>query len=469
MKAVKLFPVLLLVIFGLFANSNVAVAAPATAGFTCTGGNIPAGNYRSVLVTGVCYMPAGKVVIRGDLTIAAGALLDATNPGDPAASPLLPATVLVGGNVAVGRGSVLFLGCSPNISCPKAFTHDRIGGDVTATGALGVVIHSTWIGGSLSLLGGGGGLVGGAQSGTCLGSFTTNPPTPAPVPALWRADPALANGEGPGMPIPVYSDSEDNWIGGNLTVTNLKSCWIGSLRNLVQGSATYRNNAMGDPDAMEIDNNLIAENMTCYGNVPAVQFGDSGSAPNIVGDRASGECGFNVLDSNPSAEPGNGPSIADHITVRAENLNTSAGLHTNTAQVAQLMLGTAAGNQLIVSQYNVTITGSGLQGSVTVKPGAPLGQTGEVVGSTVFPDGSSAFTAVDNCACSYHGVTGPVTIRAYGTTSAAGLTKGVFLIVSGGYQTGGLGRLVGYGTFSSAGQPAGTVRLVEHLELSAAH
>jgi hypothetical protein len=36
----------------------------------------------------------------------------------------------------------------------------------------------------------------------------------------------------------------------------------------------------------------------------------------------------------------------------------------------------------------------------------------------------------------------------------------------GGAANGGLGTLAGWGTFSSVGQPAGTLRLVEHLALT---
>jgi hypothetical protein len=34
--------------------------------------------------------------------------------------------------------------------------------------------------------------------------------------------------------------------------------------------------------------------MTCLKNDPAVQYGDSGAAPNLVGGLGIGECGFNV-------------------------------------------------------------------------------------------------------------------------------------------------------------------------------
>jgi hypothetical protein len=55
---------------------------------------------------------------------------------------------------------------------------------------------------------------------------------------------------------------------------------------------------------------------------------------------------------------------------------------------------------------------------------------------------------------------------ACGRTSAGGVTRGTFLITSGGAVNGALANLAGYVTFSSTGQPAGTLRLVEHLTLA---
>jgi len=83
--------------------------------------------------------------------------------------------------------------------------------------------------------------------------------------------------------------------------------------------------------------------------------------------------------------------------------------------------------------------------------------------ATVHPNGSESFLAFDTCTCSYDGQSGTVTIRAYGTTSANGFTRGTFLITSG---TGGLATLAGWGKFSSYGQPANTLGLVEHLRIT---
>jgi hypothetical protein len=83
--------------------------------------------------------------------------------------------------------------------------------------------------------------------------------------------------------------------------------------------------------------------------------------------------------------------------------------------------------------------------------------------STVWPYLASSFTAVLSGTLSFSGQSGNVTILAQGTTSTAGVTSGTFMIVSGG---GGLATLAGYGTFTSLGQPAGTLQLTEHLGIT---
>ncbi|MGO9484718.1 MAG: DUF3224 domain-containing protein [Rhodomicrobium sp.] len=83
--------------------------------------------------------------------------------------------------------------------------------------------------------------------------------------------------------------------------------------------------------------------------------------------------------------------------------------------------------------------------------------------STVFPDKSTSFYSVDKCTCSFDGLSGGVVILAVGTTTAQGLTTGMFQIVS---ASGGLDTLAGYGSFSSFGQADHDVHIVEHLEIT---
>ena len=194
-----------------------------------------------------CLLAAGNVTVKHDLSIAPGALLDAVTPGDPTATPTVPATVDVGGNVWVGKGAALLLGCSPNATCGAAITDGSIGGSLIADGALGVVVHSTQIGGNVSIRGGGDGQSGQAA---CTAS-----------PAPWSEDPTLAASF-----LPPYTDVEDNVIGGSVNVSDQTSCWLGVLRNVIGGNLWISNNVMGDPDSNEVGNNLVHGNMGCWGN-----------------------------------------------------------------------------------------------------------------------------------------------------------------------------------------------------------
>lgn len=445
-------------------TASAASASPAGGGYAyvCTGGKIAPGSYGSITVTGVCYMPKGTIRVRGNLTVAPGALLDAVTPGDPPGHPVVPATVQIGGNVFVGQGAVLVLGCSPNISCssPPGISFDRIGGNLTALGSLAVVIHSATIGGSASVLGGGGGAAGGANSGGC---FNTKK---FPIPAPWSEDAALAN---PKTGTPQYTDFEDNFIGGHLTVTGVQTCWLGSLRNQVRGSLTYVGNVTSDPDGMEITNNLMGGNMTCLNNDPAVQYGDSMAAPNLVGGFGFGQCGFSAVKPNPAPSPGPPPVSAgplEHISVSIQSLKTYFGTHFATPVTSLPPVTTVSGYTITGDLNNFVLTGNGLRGSGTFNPKAMPGRSGDQVLSTVYPDGSKLFIAYDTCNCQFRGRHGTVLIRFYGTTSANGFTYGTFLVDSGGTGHGGLSSLAGWGTFSSVGNSSTIWRLVEHLRIT---
>ncbi len=426
--------------------------------YVCADGNIPAGTYGSITVTGDCYTPLGTIAVRGNLTVAPGALLDAATPGDPVSGPVVPATVLVGGNVLVGHGGALIFGCSPNIFCsnPPGISYDRIDGNLTASGALGVVVHSAAIGGSVSVTGGGGGV-------NCNATPATPPADGAPAP--WSDDASLDY-------TPVYTDFEDDSIGGGLTVAGLDSCWLGTLRNQIGGTAAFVDNTMADPDAMEVGSNLVEDSLSCFdnsaGGLQTVQFGDGAAAPNMVAGWASGQCGFGVQVLNPAPEAGPG-GILEDISVPTWTMGTYYGTRTQVGpSVETLPLGVTASGDTLVAQLNdVVFSGSGIRGTLTVDPTQPLGTTGEAVAATVRPDGSESFTAFESCnVCSFDGQTGSTTLRAYGTESADGFTSGTFLVASSGAGNGGLSTLAGYGTFTSRGEPSGTLAIVSHLEIT---
>lgn len=470
MRSWRTVAVCTLLLAGTLATSSVAGA---TGGgnrmhhhglYACAGGVIPAGNYPSVLVTGVCTMPAGHVSVWGDLTIASGGLLDAVAPGDPSASPVVPATVFVAGNVRVHKGGVLLLGCSPNISCaPPAAgnTFDRIRGNLTATGAMGVVLHNVAVGGNLTILGGGGG----AAAQQCAAQSPSDPVNPSLAP--WSQDAALDF-------TPVYTDIEDGSVGGNLRVTGLDTCWLGTLRNWVSGNMIFANDTFGDPDAMEIGNNLVWGNLICHGNSPAPQFGD-GAAPDLVNGRGLGQCSFKVVLQNPSAyaltsNQVTGVGVMEHFVVSTHSLQTSTGTHTSTnvATLPNYPVTTSAGDTIFANLNSFTLAGTGVTGTAVYSGGAPGQAPGEAVLGTSQTNGWSNSIAYDTCeSCSYDGQTGLVTFRMYSVQYPDGHTHGVFLITSAGTvlptptsTVPGLATLTGWGTFTGSGT---TVNLVEHL------
>jgi hypothetical protein len=200
----------------------------------------------------------------------------------------------VTGNVVVDAGGFAILGCKSNpdgtgIACiddhakpPTLRSHATVSGNVIANSPIGILIHNTTIGGSVKETGGGGGL-------SCA------PPKTGVFAAVKS---------------PVYSDIEDSGIGGNVTITNVKSCWLGLARDTVGGSVTVSGNTMGDPDAIEILASHITKNLSCSGNShPAASppgaepVWDSGETsmtpgvifprkpePNTVGGSRSGQC-----------------------------------------------------------------------------------------------------------------------------------------------------------------------------------
>jgi hypothetical protein len=272
---------------GLLAATAVvpALSGPASAAVsthTCKGTQkapgVLTGTYRSnVVVKGVCEVNAGPAVVRGNVTIAPGgallavfALNDKTHKGF--------SSLTVKKNVTVQAGATLALGCEPNFfTCvddtaktPTLQSRGTIGGSLTAHQPLGVLLHNSSVAGSVTELGGGGGL-------SC---------TPTGIFKLFKS--------------PVYSDYEDNVFGSNVSVTGMSSCWLGLLRNDIHGRFVFTGNKMGDPDANEVLHNYVNRSLTCLKNHPAVQYGDSGSSPNVVNGHASGQCGFGVRKPNPA-------------------------------------------------------------------------------------------------------------------------------------------------------------------------
>ncbi|MFZ0920205.1 MAG: hypothetical protein WB793_11600 [Candidatus Dormiibacterota bacterium] len=239
------------------------VSAASSAALTCSGtlaapGFIAPGTYSSIKVTGFCLgPPTGSVIVKGDVTVAKGAALAANYPAFTTTSPEGDANWLVKGDVVVGKGATLLLGCEPAVGCVNT-TFDTVRGSLDADGALGVILHSSIIGGNVNYQGGGGGV-------NCTPGF------------------------GP-FAFGVYSDAEDDVIAGNLSVSGLHSCWFGEFRNIIMGNDTVTGNRFADSDATEIANNQVFGSLGCSNNVPIAQFGDSVQPPNVVIGAIRGEC-----------------------------------------------------------------------------------------------------------------------------------------------------------------------------------
>ena len=286
----------------LLAGAGIASAAAAGAPrFTCSGHakqpGVLAGTYSDVVVRGVCVVNSGSAYVQRDLVVAPGATLlaafarDRTTRGGSS-------SLTVGGSLTVLRGGTLILGCEaahfaciddPNQKNPTLNSSSSVGGNLIARHALGVVVHASTIGTNVVERGGGGGV-------GC---------TPKGIFAAFKS--------------PVYSDYEDNLVGGNLTVTGLRSCWFGALRNNLRNSALVAGNTMADPDAMEVVSNTVRHSLSCLGNSPAVQYGDSVGTPNVVRRWATGECGFNVFQPNPARTKTSPAGPLTPISVRARH------------------------------------------------------------------------------------------------------------------------------------------------------
>jgi len=225
----------------------------------CSGGSVAAGTYQSLTVTGFCSVDSGAVTVTRNLTVAHGAALVAAFGGSD---------LNVGGNLTVGSHAILVLGCEPEAficfndpdqTVGTLSTNDHVGGNLTATGALMVLAHHNTIGGNVTQAGGGGGV-------NCS-TFPLGPSGP-----------------------PAYSTYEDNTIGRNASVTGLRTCWLGFIRNTVARNVNFNDNRTFDPDGNEVVTNTVRWNLNCHGNSPAAQIGDSAGSPNTVGRKATGQC-----------------------------------------------------------------------------------------------------------------------------------------------------------------------------------
>jgi hypothetical protein len=201
----------------------------------------------NVTVKGFCAVDHGSATVAGSVTVAPGAAFAAAfGHNDKSHSGV--SNLWVGGNVVVQTGATAIIGCEalqfPCIddsqTAPKLNNYVTIVGNLNATGALGVVVHDATILGNVKQIGGGGG-----QNCTPSGPF-----------AAFKS--------------PVYSDYEDLTVAGSTSISGLKSCWLGFQRAYFGKGLTVTNNAMADPDAIEVGHNLVNGNLSCSGNSNSV-------------------------------------------------------------------------------------------------------------------------------------------------------------------------------------------------------
>ena len=242
-------------VLGLIVGSPITASAGNE--LNCPGGPIPPGTYDSIDVSGFCLV-VGPVTVKHDVTVVGGGVLLALFGAG---------TLVVGGNMKVESGGSAAVGCEPEhfpcFDSPSGITNDTIAGSVLADHAVLLLFHHDTIGKNVEEHSGGGGL-------TC-----------ASLPAF-----------GPNGP-PPYSTYEDDKIGGNASVTDLRTCWVGFFGNKVGGNVEWHNNQTLDPDGNEIASNTIQRNLDCSHNAPPPQIGDSiteGRGPNTVLGRNTGQC-----------------------------------------------------------------------------------------------------------------------------------------------------------------------------------
>lgn len=239
---------------------------------TCTGGSIASGVYSSLNIAGVCTLDAGSVKVNHNLTVLAGGTLIAAYGGTDTTPVGSNLNVL--GNLYVLTNAILVLGCEPvnqicyndpDQSVGSYFTRDTVGGSIIAEDALAVVAHLVIVGQDVTMTGGGGGINSCSES---LSALQGSPP---------------------------YGDFEDMIIGGNLTITGWQSCWLGFFRDAVANNVDFNDNLTGDPDGNEMATNSIRGNLSCAGNSPSPQIGDSGGSLNNVFGRAHQQCNSSSL------------------------------------------------------------------------------------------------------------------------------------------------------------------------------
>lgn len=261
-------------------SPSLAAAKGGSAGsHTCSGTlqspGVLSGSYRgNVSVQGVCAVNAGPADINGNLVVrpggallAAFALNDQTHSGS--------SSLTVKRSIWIQRGGSMVLGCDPqsspciddNQNHPSLSSEGTVGGNINEFHPLGVLVHNTSIAGSVRERHGGGGV-------TCKpsGIFTA-------------------------FQSPVFSAYEDSSVGGNVSISGYKSCWLGIARVNIGRNLRLHNNTLADPDAIEVLSNTVGRNLNCRHNSAVWDSSEAGNGlfprnaePNTVAGHRLGQC-----------------------------------------------------------------------------------------------------------------------------------------------------------------------------------
>jgi hypothetical protein len=161
--------------------------------------------------------------------------------------------ITIRGGLYIGADAIFIFGDeeSPGVNA-------TIAGGVHASNANSVQIHFSTINGGVDLQGGSGPFPGPFDFG---GGFA-----------------------------PTWNTLEDNRINGAVTINGYNGFWQGFIRNTVNGSVTFSNNTVLDTDGNEFVTNTIHGSLSCAGNDPAPQIGDSEGSDNVVTGGTSGQC-----------------------------------------------------------------------------------------------------------------------------------------------------------------------------------
>ncbi|MGH2868312.1 MAG: hypothetical protein ACRDNK_12195 [Solirubrobacteraceae bacterium] len=267
-------------------SPGVAPAAKGHKRYLCSGTfarpGVLSGNYRyGVVVKGVCSVKDGPAHVFGTLTIRPGSAMAAAF-GLNARTHHGGSRLTVTGDLVVGRGATLVLGCKVNpdgsgtpcldersMKNPKLTSSEYVSGNLVENAPLGVVMHNSAVGGNVTQTSGGGGV-------NCTST------------GVFKAE----------FKSPVFSDYEDSSVHGNLQVTGLKSCYLGVIRDSVHGTLGFTNNQLADPDAIEIEANHVGKNLSCTANSSVWDSHElsttanfpRGPQPNTVHGKRSGQC-----------------------------------------------------------------------------------------------------------------------------------------------------------------------------------